>query len=99
MQPRGQFSTHERGFPEATSSRRCNAEFETNTASIAFGRDVFDQCVAAWIVSRDGRGLASSSSRFGFGKKDPSVFAEKRAACLPFSYPTDLRRVLAPFLQ
>lgn len=98
------FSTHEiRLFPRGdvfTGLRRL--KFETNDgATIRFGRDAFDNCVAACSFS-----APASELRFQLEldleltKKNPFDFLlASDALTLPFTYPRELRRVLAPFRE
>jgi len=98
------FSSHEiRLFPRGDVFTQVHRlKFETNTgANVRFGRDVFDNCVAACSFPEPAEELRFQLELdLALEKKNPFDFLlRNEAACLPFSYPTDLRRVLAPFLQ
>ena len=98
------FSTHEiRLFPRSdvfTGLRRL--KFETNDgASVRFGRDVFDNCVATCSFP-----APASELRFqleldlALVEKNPFDFLlTSDALTLPLTYPRELRRVLAPFQE
>jgi transglutaminase-like putative cysteine protease len=96
------FSTHEiRLFPRAdvfTSTRRLR--FETNDgAAVRFGRDVFDNCVAACSFSEPANELRFQLELdLELNKKNPFDFLlASEALKLPFSYEPRLHAVLAPF--
>ncbi len=98
------FSTHEiRLFPRMdVSTRMHRLKFETNAgAKVRFGRDVFDNCVAACSFPGPATELCFQLELdLALEKKNPFDFLlRNEAASLPFSYPADLRRVLAPFRQ
>lgn len=96
------FSTHElRLFPRSdVFTRLLRIEFATNAgASVRFGHDVFDNCIAACTFPDP-----ASELRFhleldlSLEKKNPFDFLlTNDAVALPFSYPAELQRVLAPF--
>ncbi len=98
------FSRHElRLFPRGdVFTRVLRMKFETNAdANVRFGRDVFDNCVAACSFSEPATEL-----RFGLEldleleKRNPFDFLlAPEAATMPFSYPPELQRVLAPFQE
>ena len=98
------FSIHEiRLFPRMdVFTRLQRLKFKTNAdAKVRFGRDVFDNCVAACSFPGP-----STELRFqleldlALEKKNPFDFLlTNEAARMPFSYPAGLRRVLAPFRQ
>ena len=96
------FSTHEiRLFPRAdvfTSTRRL--KFETNEgAAVRFGRDVFDNCVAACSFPEPAPELHFQLELdLELIKKDPFDFLlASEALTLPLFYERRLRAVLAPF--
>ncbi len=96
------FSRHElRLFPRSdVFTHLLRMKLATNDgADVRFGRDVFDNCVAACSFSG-----AATELRFeleldlALQKKNPFDFLlAPEAATLPFSYPAALSRVLAPF--
>ncbi|MBA3961091.1 MAG: transglutaminase family protein [Chthoniobacterales bacterium] len=96
------FSRHElRLFPRGdVFTRVLRMKFETNAdAHVRFGRDVFDNCVAACSFTDPAAEL-----RFGLEldleleKRNPFDFLlAPEAATMPFSYPVELQRVLAPY--
>ena len=98
------FSTHKiRLFPCGdVHTQILRLEFETNEgASVRFGRDVFDNCVASCTFS-----VPASELRFhleldlALGKKNPFDFLlASEATSLPFSYGPELERALAPFRE
>ena len=96
------FSTHEiRLFPRAdvfTYTRRL--KFETNDgAAVRFGRDVFDNSVAACSFAEPAAELRFKLELdLELTKKNPFNFLlTSEALTLPFSYEPRLRAVLAPF--
>ena len=96
------FSRHEiRLFPRGdffTRIRRMN--FETNKdANIRFGRDVFDNCVAACTYEKPACELCFALELdLELQEKNPFDFLlANEAAMLPFSYPPAMHRPLAPF--
>ena len=98
------FSTHEiRLFPRVDVFTRVHRlKFETNAgAKVRFGRDVFDNCVAACSFPEPATELRFQLELdLALEKKNPFDFLlRNEAASMPFSYPADLRRVLAPFRQ
>lgn len=98
------FSTHEiRLFPRVDVFTRLHRlKFETNAgAKVRFGRDVFDNCVAACSFPGSATELRFQLELdLALEKKNPFDFLlTNEATSLPFSYPADLRRVLAPFRQ
>jgi transglutaminase-like putative cysteine protease len=98
------FSTHQiRLFPRGDVFTQVHRlEFETNPgANVRFGRDVFDNCVAACSFPEPAEELCFQLElELALEKKNPFDFLlRNEAACMPFSYPADLRQVLAPFLQ
>lgn len=98
------FSRHEiRLFPRGdTFTRVHRLRFETNAgAQVRFGRDLFDNCVAACSYPEPADELRFQLELdLALEKKNPFDFLlRNEAARLPFSYPADLRRVLAPYLQ
>jgi transglutaminase-like putative cysteine protease len=98
------FSTHEiRLFPRGdVFTRMHRLRFETNDgANVRFGRDVFDNCIAACSYS-----APATELRFlleldlELVKKNPFDFLlANDALTLPLSYPPELHRVLAPFQE
>jgi transglutaminase-like putative cysteine protease len=96
------FSTHKiRLFPRGdVHTQILRVEFETNEgASVRFGRDVFDNCVASCTFS-----VPADALRFhlqldlALEKKNPFDFLlVNEATSLPFSYGPELERALAPF--
>ena len=77
-------------------------KFETNDgAKVRFGRDVFDNCVAACSFPEPATELRFQLELdLALEKKNPFDFLlRNEVASMPFSYPADLRRVLAPFRQ
>ena len=96
------FSPHEiRLFPRGdVFTQILRMEFETNAgATVRFGHDVFDNCVASCSFS-----LPADELRFhleldlALEKKNPFDFLlTSEATSLPFSYGPELERVLAPF--
>jgi len=98
------FSTHEiRLFPRGDVFTQVHRlRFETNAgAQVRFGRDVFDNWVAACSFPEPANELRFQLELdLALEKKNPFDFLLRdEAARVPFSYPPDLRRVLAPFLQ
>lgn len=98
------FSIHEiRLFPRVDVFTRVHRlKFETNAgAKVRFGRDVFDNCVAACSFPEPATELRFQLELdLALEKKNPFDFLlRNEVASLPFSYPADLRRVLAPFRQ
>lgn len=98
------FSTHEiRLFPRGDVFTRVHRlKFETNAgAKVRFGRDVFDNCVATCSFPGPATELRFQLELdLALEKKNPFDFLlRNEAASVPFSYPADLRRVLAPFRQ
>ncbi|HXA09754.1 MAG TPA: transglutaminase family protein [Chthoniobacterales bacterium] len=98
------FMTHEiRLFPRIdVFTRMHRMKFETNAgADVRFGRDVFDNCVAACSFA-----APATELRFQLEldlellEKNPFDFLlTTDALTLPFSYPSELHRVLAPFRE
>jgi len=98
------FSIHEiRLFPRVDVFTRVHRlKFETNAgAKVRFGRDVFDNCVASCSFPGPATELRFQLYfDLALEEKNPFDFLlRNEASSLPFSYPTDLRRVLAPFRQ
>ena len=98
------FSIHEiRLFPRVdVFTRMHRLKFETNAgAKVRFGRDVFDNCVAACSFPDPATELRFQLELdLVLEKKNPFDFLlRNEVARMPFSYPADLRRVLAPFRQ
>ena len=98
------FSIHEiRLFPRADVFTRVHRlKFETNAgAKVRFGRDVFDNCVATCSFPGPATELRFQLELdLALEKKNPFDFLlRNEVASMPFSYPADLRRVLAPFRQ
>ena len=98
------FSSHEiRLFPRGDIFTQVHRlRFETNPgAHVRFGRDVFDNCVAACSFPEPANELRFQLELdLALEKKNPFDFLLRdEAVRMPFSYPADLRRVLAPFLQ
>ncbi len=96
------FSTHEiRLFPRGdVFTQILRVEFESNAgASIRFGRDVFDNCVAACSFSTPADELRFHLELdLALAIKNPFDFLlTNDATTLPFSYGPELQRVLAPF--
>jgi len=98
------FSIHEiRLFPRPdvfTGVHRL--KFETNAgAKVRFVRDVFDNCVATCSFSAPATELRFQLELdLALEKKNPFDFVlRNEVVSMPFSYPADLRRVLAPFRQ
>ena len=74
--------------------------FETNEdAKVRFGRDVFDNCVAACSYAEPATELRFSLELdLALEKRNPFDFIlAPEAESLPFVYPAELARVLAPF--
>ena len=98
------FSIHEiRLFPRVdVFTRMHRLKFETNAgAKVRFGRDVFDNCVATCSFPGPATELRFQLEfDLALEKKNPFDFVlRNEVASMPFSYPADLRRVLAPFRQ
>jgi transglutaminase-like putative cysteine protease len=98
------FSIHEiRLFPRVDVFTRVHRlKFETNAgAKVRFGRDLFDNCVATCSFPGAATELCFELELdLTLEKKNPFDFLLKtEVASMPFSYPADLRRVLAPFRQ
>ena len=98
------FSKHEiRLFPRADIFTQVHRmKFETNRAAqVRFGRDVFDNCVAACSFAESANELRLLLELdLVLVKKNPFDFLLREDSVeLPFTYPADLRRVLAPFLH
>jgi transglutaminase-like putative cysteine protease len=96
------FSRHEiRLFPRSdTFTRVLRLKFHTNPgANVRFGRDVFDNCVAACSFSEAASQLTFKLELdLELQEKNPFDFLlTDDAVCLPFSYRPELHRVLAPF--
>ncbi len=96
------FSRHElRVFPRGDAfTQLLRVQFETNAgANVRFGRDVFDNCVAACSFSKPATELRFALELdLVLQKKNPFDFLlTPEAGTLPFSYPVALRRALAPF--
>lgn len=98
------FSTHEiRLFPRMDVFTQVHRlKFETNAgAKVRFGRDVFDNCVAACSFP-DSAGELRFQLELDLALETRNPFdflLRTEAASMPFSYSADLRRVLAPFRQ
>ena len=98
------FSIHEiRLFPRSdVFTRMYRLKFETNDgAGVRFGRDVFDNCVAACSFAAPATELRFQLELdLELVKKNPFDFLlTNDALTLPFSYPLELHRVLAPFQE
>jgi transglutaminase-like putative cysteine protease len=98
------FSMHEiRLFPRGDVLTQVHRlKFKTNAgATVRFGRDVFDNCVATCSFPEPADELRFQLELdLALKKKNPFDFLlSNEAVCMPFSYPTELRRVLAPFLE
>ena len=98
------FSRHElRLIPRGDAcTRLLRVKFATNPgAEVTFGRDVFDNCVAACSYSEPADELHFEVELdLALEKQNPFDFIlSPEAATLPFSYPPKLARVLAPFQQ
>ncbi len=98
------FSRHElRLFPRGDAfTQLLRVQFETNAgANVRFGRDVFDNCVAACLFSEPAAELRFALELdLALQKKNPFDFLlNPEAATLPFSYSAGLHRVLAPFQE
>ena len=96
------FSTHEiRLFPRSdVFTRLLRLNFETNDgANVRFGHDVFDNCVASCSFSTPSHELRFQLEiDLELQEKNPFDFLlTGEAVDLPFSYPPELHRVLAPF--
>ncbi|HEY1584018.1 MAG TPA: transglutaminase family protein [Chthoniobacterales bacterium] len=98
------FSTHEiRLFPRSdTFTRLLRQEFQTNDgAQVRFVRDVFDNCVAACSFSSPAQELRFRLELdLELEARNPFDFLlAGDAVSLPFNYPPELHRVLAPFQE
>jgi transglutaminase-like putative cysteine protease len=98
------FARHElRLFPRSDLfTRLLRMKFETNEgANVRFGRDVFDNCVAACTFSEPARELRFELEvDLALQEKNPFDFLlVPEAASLPFSSSAELGRVLAPYQQ
>jgi transglutaminase-like putative cysteine protease len=98
------FTTHEiRLFPRVdVFTRMHRMKFETNAgANVRFGRDVFDNCVAACSFAAPATELRFQLELdLELVKKNPFDFLlTNDALSLPFSYPPELHPVLAPFQE
>ena len=96
------FSRHElKLFPRGDIfTRLLRSEFQTNEkASVRFGRDVFDNCIAACTYAEPATKLSFRLELdLELEKRNPFDFVlEPAATALPFLYPPALQRVLAPF--
>ncbi|MEO8439460.1 MAG: transglutaminase family protein [Spartobacteria bacterium] len=97
------FSRHEiRLFPRSDVFTQVHRlKFETNAgAHVRFGRDVFDNWVAACTYPEPADELRFQLELdLVLEKKNPFDFLlQDEATRLPFAYPDELRRVLAPYL-
>ena len=98
------FSTHEiRLFPRGdVFTQILRLEFETNAgATVRFGRDVFDNCVASCSYSGPADELRFHLELdLALERKNPFDFLlTNEATSMPFSYASELERVLAPFRE
>jgi transglutaminase-like putative cysteine protease len=98
------FSRHEiRLIPRGdVFTRLLRVHFETNEgATVRFGRDVFDNCVAACSYAEPATELRFALElELALQKRNPFDFLLlPEAASLPFCYPEEMWRVLAPFQQ
>ena len=98
------FSRHElRLFPRGdVFTQLLRVKFETNPdAKVRFGRDVFDNCVAACTYEEPATELRFSLELdLALEKRNPFDFIlAPEAETLPFIYPAALGRVLAPFQE
>ncbi len=98
------FSQHElRLFPRVDVFTQVQRfKFETNRgAKVRFARDAFDNCVALCSYEEPAAELRFQLELdLTLEKKNPFDFIlAEEAACLPFSYPDALHRVLLPFMQ
>ena len=98
------FARHEvRLFPRGdVFTQLLRMKFETNSdANVRFGRDIFDNCVAACSFSKPADELRFQLELdLALQKKNPFDFLlEPDAATLPFRYAAELRPLLAPFQQ
>ncbi|MBA2435917.1 MAG: transglutaminase family protein [Chthoniobacterales bacterium] len=98
------FSKHEiRLFPRGDIFTQVHRmKFETNpNANVRFGRDTFDNCVASCSFPEPANELRFLLELdLALVKKNPFDFLLRdEVVQAPFTYPPDLRRVLAPFLQ
>ncbi len=96
------FSRHElRLIPRGdVFTQLLRVKFETNPeANVRFGRDVFDNCVAACSFPEPADELRFELELdLALERKNPFDFIlTPEAATLPFSYAPDMQRVLAPF--
>jgi transglutaminase-like putative cysteine protease len=99
-----QLSTHEiRLFPRGdVFTRILRLKFQTNDkATVRFGRDVFDNCVATCLYPEP---AAEFRCELEFDleltRKSPFDFSlTNDALALPFAYARSLRKVLAPFQE
>ncbi len=98
------FSLHEiRLFPRVdlfTLVERM--QFEANAgATVRFGRDVYDNCVASCSFTEPANELRFHLELdLALQKKNPFDFLLRPdAVCLPFTYSTALRHALAPYLR
>ena len=98
------FSKHEiRLFPRGDVFTQVHRmRFETNAgANVRFGRDIFDNCVASCSFPEPANELRIILELdLGLDRKNPFDFLLRdEAVQMPFPYPPELQRVLAPFLQ
>lgn len=96
------FSRHElRLFPRGDAfTQLLRVKFETNAgAKVRFGRDVFDNCVAACSYEEPATELRFTLELdLALERRNPFDFIlQPAAAMLPFAYPEEMARVLAPF--
>ena len=96
------FSTHKiRLFTRGdVHTQILRVKFETNDgASVRFGRDVFDNCVASCTFSDSAKELCFHLELdLALRKRNPFDFLlVGEATSLPFSYSPELERALAPF--
>lgn len=96
------FARHElRLFPRGDFfTQLLRVKFATNPdAKVRFGRDVFDNCVAACTYEEPAAELRFSLELdLALEKRNPFDFIlAPEAETLPFTYPAELGRVLAPF--
>ncbi len=99
-----QFSKHEiRLFPRSNAfTRVLRQEFRTNDgATVRFGRDVFDNEVASCTFSVPAKKLRFQLELdLELDERNPFDFLlAPEALSLPFAYPPELHRVLAPFQE
>ncbi len=98
------FARHElRLFPRGdVFTQLLRVKFETNPgAKVRFGRDVFDNCVAACTYEEPATDLRFTLELdLALEKRNPFDFIlTPESETLPFAYPAEMARVLAPFQE